>query len=182
MNKKLQELKYDLERETDNKKVHSLIANYMGFDQSIGESDECDCDQCSTRSKIRRQLLEEHNNIEPLIACDNDIEYLKEEEMSESKKPTRKFHVLFNKEFDEPSEDKKPSRVDIDEMFVENSQINKISNARKVLRDAFADDPDFKNTYIANIRMFLNDRAGFLYTDEIINDLLDLMMREKGMI
>jgi len=55
-----------------------------------------------------------------------------------------------------------------------------IADARKVLRDAFADDPDFKQSYMANIRMFINDHADVLIGEPIINDLIDFILREEG--
>jgi hypothetical protein len=38
--------------------------------------------------------------------------------------------------------------------------MNKIAKARKVMRDAFEKDEDFKESYIANIAMLLHDRHG----------------------
>lgn len=137
MNKKLQEFKYDIERATDETKVRSLIANYIVIDQAIsdgepldiGESDECDCSQCTARNLKRRQLLEEQNNIAPLSDCDNDIEYLKKEELSESEVVARKFHVLFNKAEDDEKnkrcEGKKTLRADLDIMFGDYNERNR---------------------------------------------------------
>lgn len=243
MNKKLQEFKYDLERETDDEKSYELIEDYVRVkeskdrlkkygtideierennksilkelllsgnegSQAIGEADECDCDQCKAIN--RKSLLEEQNQTAPLTDCDKDIDYLLEEEISESEADARKFHVLFNKAEDDEKNKccegkkqyrgddynernrealnglygegkygKKPFRSDLDTFFERRLKIapNKIAIARKVLRDAFADDPDFKHSYMANIRMFLNDHADVLIEEQIINDLIDFILR-----
>jgi len=36
--------------------------------------------------------------------------------------------------------------------------MNKIQKARKIMRDAFEKDPDFKQGYISNIAMLLHDQ------------------------
>ena len=38
--------------------------------------------------------------------------------------------------------------------------MRKIKKARKVMRKAFEKDPDFAETYVANIAMLLHDRYG----------------------
>ncbi len=35
----------------------------------------------------------------------------------------------------------------------------KIKEARRTIRKAFKDDPDFKDTYIANVAMYLHDKT-----------------------
>ena len=38
--------------------------------------------------------------------------------------------------------------------------MNQIQKARKIFRDAFDKDPDFKQGYVANIAMLLHDQYG----------------------
>ena len=44
--------------------------------------------------------------------------------------------------------------------------MNQIQKARKVFRDAFDKDPDFKLTYVANIAMLLHDHHGITDFDK----------------
>lgn len=44
---------------------------------------------------------------------------------------------------------------------------NPIASARKRMRDAFAADPAFEETYVANIAMLLHDRLN----DDRLNDI-----------
>jgi hypothetical protein len=60
----------------------------------------------------------------------------------------------------------------------------KISNARKVMRDAFIDDPRFKQTYIDNVAMFLFDNITSQpledreYRNDLAETLIDLIFGE----
>lgn len=56
--------------------------------------------------------------------------------------------------------------------------MNKIAGARKVMRDAFEKDDDFKHGYISNIAMLLHDRYGIVDYDirnKAAEDILKLI-------
>ncbi len=52
---------------------------------------------------------------------------------------------------------------------------NEIKAARKVIRDAFESDPEFKYTYIANVAVILSDNFETRYdiTDQVAEQILD---------
>lgn len=81
-----------------------------------------------------------------------------------------------------------PTETDEDPIELPDSE-NPIADARKVLREAFASDPEWKKTYIANMRMYIYDHLdsemfGLLepmlrHRDEkILEGILDLIFRE----
>lgn len=155
MNKRLQELKYDLERVTEDKKAHCLIAKYtqqwiekqLKVNRAIGESDECNCVKCST---FEFKALDDKKNKD----CEG-----------------KKLFGDYNER----------NREALNSLYgVLPQQTITIADARKVLCDAFTEDPDFKHSYMANIRMFFNDRADVLIDEEIIYDMLDYILREEG--
>ena len=189
MNKKLQEFKYDLDRETDDEKSHELIEEFVRVKQSkdrlerygtiedierennksilkdgraIGESDECDCEKCANKEEWHDIIM---NN------CDKDIE---KDEISKSENIARKFHVLFNKAEDDEKNKLCEGRI------IKSPGVPAISieYARKVLRDALDNDSDFKHSYMANIKMFLYGRTGDLINDQDSYDLLDYILKE----
>lgn len=56
--------------------------------------------------------------------------------------------------------------------------MNKIQKARKVFKDAFKKDPDFKQGYRSNIAMLLHDRHGITDYDKrnkAAEDILELV-------
>lgn len=60
--------------------------------------------------------------------------------------------------------------------------MNKFARARKTMRKAFEKDPNFAETYIANIAMLLHDRYGITDPIERNNagtDILELLFWNK---
>lgn len=77
-------------------------------------------------------------------------------------------------------------RLEENEESVESSDSeNPIALARKVSREAFAAYPEWKDMYIANIKMYIFNTSGIEFNDTCISDesaicegLLDLIFRE----
>jgi hypothetical protein len=74
-------------------------------------------------------------------------------------------------------------KTELRSMFMEAGNITPtIKQARKVLRDAFKKDPDFRNSYIANISMrIFYDQLGMEdpeLRDKISGQILDLIFEE----
>ncbi len=59
---------------------------------------------------------------------------------------------------------------------------NEIKTARRIMRTAFEEDPEFRNTYIANIAMLLHDRHGiidFVARNSAADEILTLIFQAE---
>lgn len=60
--------------------------------------------------------------------------------------------------------------------------MNEIQQARKVMKEAFASDPDFRRTYQDNIAMLLYDRhgiTGYTARNAAADDIIALVFGEN---
>lgn len=59
---------------------------------------------------------------------------------------------------------------------------HRIIKARKIMSDAFKEDPDFKRGYVANVAMLLHDHYGITNFDKrnaAAEDILELIFEDK---
>lgn len=227
MDKNLQELKYDLEREIDEEKSIELIETFIRVRRSKDSLEKYGTDpkyRNDPKSLLPKEKIDDLNKVfnEPLVnlLCENKkskpthsdllkkwvkineakITRLEEPQdynernrealnglYGEGKFGYKKYSIGHDKTYtfeelqklsDDTIKGIKSPGVPVRDILECGTPPISIADARSVLRDAFKDDPDFKHSYMANIRMFLNDRDYFLHTDEIINDLIDFIFAE----
>ena len=105
-------------------------------------------------SNLVTEILEEKNDIVP-----KDIEFLK---TKEDAKNERCEGISSSKSTAER---------------LKSLHVKKIKDARKVLRESFKDD-GMKLGYMANMRMFINDRTDVLIDEQVIYDMIDYIFHE----
>ena len=183
---KLQELKYDLDRETDFKKAQELVKNYA--DEARGKKvyfidikdtpadkiDEVmssafptkDGEGKKSNPKIKSSGIYSRDGCTYIDDRVYFLDKLKHEitkkidDVNIQKQLLALEWVIHHNLIEEPFDD------------------NPVPDARKVLRDAFAKDDGFKLGYMANMRMFINDRTDILIPEQVIYDMIDYIFRE----
>lgn len=137
--------------------------------------DECTCgpgDACSDcpdeKIENRSHVVWGGSKVEQL--CDCNISE-GENACSSCKEDTIKSSVPDFKNLEQESE----KTYDAFDMLFSDSYMAK---ARKTLRNAFEKDEAFKLGYMANIRMFINDRTDVLIDEQVIYDMIDYIFQE----
>lgn len=104
--------------------------------------------------------------------------------MDKKDKPIDRSRLIdkYSKIFSHTKLSRSDITAELRSLFVEADNIPTIAHARKIMREAFKNDPDFKRAYIANISMrVFYDQMGIedsKLRDKMAEKILDLIFEE----